>query len=307
MAWPGDTRTEKHVITYLQFPNSLKQSGEKRQLAAQAASPQRIFEGEVSVIRNSVLPVEGWVPPRRLTARALASSMLALWSILATTRAGGQCQYDLTVIPTPPCQFTLTIRAFGVSDAGHVVGLHEGCSNFEDVAYIWTAETGMIDVPFPPGTTDAEAYDVNSCGLVVGQADLPGDGNDELAFIYHDGTVTMLGTLPGGTKSEAVAVNELGQVTGTAVDVFGSALPATPFLWENGEMTALELPLGPNGAATDINNAGQIVGWMGGAPGTSSYAFVWEAGVATDIGLPPSAFAASASAINKSGKGRAIH
>ena len=46
-----------------------------------------------------------------------------------------------------------------------------------------------------------------------------------------------LGTLPGGTSSEAVAINRRGQVAGNS----DSSTGGSAFLWENGTMVDLRI------------------------------------------------------------------
>jgi probable HAF family extracellular repeat protein len=77
---------------------------------------------------------------------------------------------------------------------------------------------------------------MNERGDVVGTSNLPGDASWH-AFLWSNGHMIDLGTL-GGSKSEAVSINDQGQVVGRAW------LTDTPqvrhgFLWEKGTMTDL--------------------------------------------------------------------
>src|SRR5262249_2636129 len=107
-----------------------------------------------------------------------------------------------------------------------------------------------------------QAYGINSSGQVVGQN---AAGH---AFLYGNGTMTNLGTL-GGTVSNAISINDRGQVVGwSATGGFqpNSTIPTTnAFLYSNGTMVGL----GPAGAiiggASGINAAGQ-----GGASGINA-------------------------------------
>lgn len=242
-----------------------------------------------------------WTPG----AAALLGAFMST-ALVGSGRTHAQCDYDSTPIYHPPCGFVLPIWAVGVSNAGHVVGWYDDCDfvDSKDVAYVWTAENGMIDIPFPDGTFDARALDVNSAGRAVGSVCLPPKDFAPIAFLYEfdSGQVTMLGTLPGANTSEAVAVNELGQVVGTSQNSITGDPPLTPFIWEDGVMTPLDLPLGPNAVVADINDNGQIVGWMGSSLLIDSHAFIWSAGVVTDLGNVPGAFASVATAINNVGQ-----
>jgi probable HAF family extracellular repeat protein len=150
--------------------------------------------------------------------------------------------------------------------------------------------------------------------------------------------VIDLGTLPGGSESEARSVNAAGDAVGWSVGPSGSravawrdgqvvdlapsattaqanginkfgdivgyrtsapAAPTRPFLWRNGTLTDLGSLGGSGGNALAINDRGQIVGYSQ-LPSQGSSAFLWEDGVMTDLGRP-FGFFASAEAINRRG------
>jgi probable HAF family extracellular repeat protein len=119
------------------------------------------------------------------------------------------------------------------------------------------------------GGTFGTANAVNNRGSVVGFATLPGDTEDH-AFFWSKGIKSNLGTL-GGPNSIATSLNERGEVTGSAETptpdplgedfcTFGTHLICLPFLWRDGLMAPLPTLGGNNGAASGINNRGQVVG-----------------------------------------------
>ncbi len=225
---------------------------------------------------------------------------------LVSAVAYAHCEYSLTPIQPPPCPiFGIPVTyPMGVSNAGHVVGWHWTCDLGDDVAFLWTPELGVFDIPFAAGSIARRALDVNSAGRVVGSVDVPGDGMGSLAFVYDsaNGQLINLETLPEANWSEAVVVNESGQVAGNAQNFVTGEPPFTAFMWQDGVMMPLVLPLGPQAKATDMNDEGKIVGWMGRSNIIMSHAFIWEAGVATDLGNVPGAFASQAMAINNGGQ-----
>lgn len=87
---------------------------------------------------------------------------------------------------------------------------------------------------------------------------------------FHD-----LGTLPGGTSTEANAINNYGQIVGSAVNGDGET---HAFLYANGLMTDLGTLDGNLSEAVAINDQGMIVGNGVSTNGTPT-AFVTYAGV----------------------------
>jgi hypothetical protein len=111
--------------------------------------------------------------------------------------------------------------AFGVSNAGHVVGssmMNQGAGT----PFIWTQAGGMIAIPFPTGTTQGSARAVNSSGWAVGTA----SSAFAIPFLY-DGTATyrLADLIPAGTgwdlstntSSSALGISDNGIIVGTGV------------------------------------------------------------------------------------------
>jgi len=121
-------------------------------------------------------------------------------------------------------------------------------------------------------------------------------------------SATDLGTL-GGSASSASALNDLGQIVGSA-DIH-SATPVTnhAFLFTNGALADLgtlgdylggSYPVSKS-AATALNNRAQVVGYSYTSSGPI-HAFLWDQGVMTDLGTLPGSQQSKASAINDQGQ-----
>ncbi len=122
-----------------------------------------------------------------------------------------------------------------------------------------------------------------------------GVGSVSAAVLYN---VTDLGTLPGGTASEATGINASGQVVGYADTSDGNY---HAFLYSNGTMADLgTLPGGTASEATGINASGQVVGYADTSDG-NYHAFLYSNGTMADLGTLGGA-ASQALGINAAGQ-----
>ena len=82
-------------------------------------------------------------------------------------------------------------------------------------------------------------------------------------------TIVDLGVIPGGTLSQAYAINNKGQVVGISGNNGDHA-----FIWQNGTMIDLGFPVGDTSDAFAINDLGQVVGAVGNS--TVGSGFLWD-------------------------------
>jgi probable HAF family extracellular repeat protein len=144
-------------------------------------------------------------------------------------------------------------------------------------------------------------------------------GYINLGFVWEQSLGQMRGlpNFPGGNNGFATGANNLGQVVGWAENgvhdpecCCTQVLQFRPAMWTLGPPDQIhDLPLIPgdtSGAATAINDNGQIVGISGicdQAVGrhTAKHAVLWENGKVTNLGTFPAAWWNTPTAINQHG------
>jgi probable HAF family extracellular repeat protein len=143
-------------------------------------------------------------------------------------------------------------------------------------------------------------------------------GYINLGFVWQNNQMRGLPAFPGGNNSFATGANNLGQVVGWAENgvhdnacISPQVLQFRPAMWSLGppdQIQALPLIAGDSsGAATAINDNGQIVGISGicdQAVGrrTAKHAVLWQNGTVTDIyPNPPAPWWNTPTAINQRG------
>jgi probable HAF family extracellular repeat protein len=199
-----------------------------------------------------------------------SSGMVTGWS---ETANGGQhaflydgAMHDLALLGG--FEHTSSI-GYGINDQGHVVGA------FDPVGDGWYQHAFLYDGVFHDlrtlGGTSSEARAINAHGHIVGFANTAQNANTH-AFLY-DGTMHDLGI--DGLNSAAYGINSNGHVVGQAGDANGRTYA---FLYTNVTgMVDLNSLVDPSLGyellnATDINDAGQIVGY--GVLGGQYHAFL---------------------------------
>ena len=177
--------------------------------------------------------------------------------------------------------------ATGINDSGQVAGFAFNSGNSSYDAFLFSGGS-MQDLGAGPSPYNfgSFAYGINNSGQVVGEfstgSSYPSGFGTRHAFLYSGGSMLDLGTLSGGTSSDANGINNLGQVVGWA-DVGSGAWHA--FLYDGGTMQDLGTLSGDDSSvAQAINDRGQVVGYAYNSTGSSApHAFLYSGGSMMDL------------------------
>ena len=150
--------------------------------------------------------------------------------------------------------------AFGtdINEAGEVTGWAQTGDGAQH-AFLARRGRPMKDL----GTLGGDSFgrDINDAGVITGDSHIAAGGPDHAFRIRKGQSMVDLGTL-GGDVSNAVAINNAGQITGLSVTDDGST---RPFIVGAGQpMRVIELPPGSvNGRGEAINSGGWVAGtWV---------------------------------------------
>lgn len=180
--------------------------------------------------------------------------------------------------------------AHDINNAGQIVG------NTRTEAWIWS-DSGIVNLSaLKPGV---EVFAINNRGEAAGAFSLA----SSTAFIYSQGQLRDIGRPAGLNYAIPHAINDNGQVAGTAGNFPGDT--SRPFFFNQGTMTALGTFGGDQGDALALNNKGTVVGSAALAPPPNSprgqqRAFVYQNGTLTQI-MAPGAVPVIAYDINDAG------
>jgi probable HAF family extracellular repeat protein len=176
------------------------------------------------------------------------------------------------------------------------------------IAHAFAWHRGRLrDLGALPGNTSSAVFEVNDEGVGAGASTTtihdPFTGwPAEHAVVFKRGRVFDLGTLPGGYESQALAINDRGEVAGFASnavpDHFTSAFfgpgwttQVRSFIWRHGVMRDLGTLGGPDAPMTTLNARGQVLGasYTDSTPTPAFgvptlHPYVWQRGRMQDLG-----------------------
>lgn len=173
--------------------------------------------------------------------------------------------------------------ARAINDAGQVAGSRSIWIDDEPYnAFVWSPEDSFTDLGVMNGP-NSTCTDINDLGDAVGWTGSYFTPTE--AFLWHDGRLTLLGPVPGGTSSSASAVNNLGQIAISGRVRQGDSTVYRAFLWRAGEWMEMGiLPGFEHCSVYDVNDSGVAVGRCWNSyPNDLAEFFVWQDGVMTPM------------------------
>ena len=217
---------------------------------------------------------------------------IMMWAVIISVAGGlgvksvsAQCQYELTLIPAPfdcPPFGPTSIGVLGLNDFGQAVGFVEHC-DFRTQPFVWTEESGLMLLPFPPGENNGSPYDINNVLGADGIGQIIcnfGPTGASRTYLFDDEKWTFFPSPHPELSSIAYSMNDsselVGQVIGERHAVYWSRGPNSGVL--------LDLPVGPYSVAIYINEFSQITGEMGTTGPIGVNAFLRTGSTVLDLG-----------------------
>jgi len=215
---------------------------------------------------------------------------------LAFTSFCSAAQYQVIDLGEPTSFFGKVWFLYNINDSGQVAGTEPlGLMNLN--AFIW--EDGSKYYITAGDSRENWANNISNSSILVGtESEFDGFIAIAIPFYWQGGVTTYLETLPGITYTEALAVNDAGEIVGYMADAMSTQF-STAVLWKDNKIIVLEkLNSGDEyNMATDINSHGQIIGYSGKSD--DKRAFLWQSGLMQDLDTLPGDVSAVAEAINE--------
>lgn len=178
-----------------------------------------------------------------------------------------------------------TLFPQGINAHGQIIGFCAG-PYFELISYCLWDEGVVQDLGIAPPSQLAVKAFLNDHGQIAAQGICgfrePYQQPIPQVVLWDRGAVIELGERCGAYEVQLIGINARSQVLWNEVNPQTGGYTHS-FLWEDGRVTDLGTLDGISCTATDMNDRGQIVGYVE-YEDTHSQAFLWERGTMTRLG-----------------------
>jgi probable HAF family extracellular repeat protein len=150
--------------------------------------------------------------------------------------------------------------------------------------FAWTPAGGAVDFASAASQGWCVATDINDAGQVTGNT-TPAGGAYTNAFVWQDGVMSFLGTLPGGRTSYGLAINRKGHVAVTSERLMASGeIHDHAALWNGSRLVDLgELYTGGSSQPSAMNDHDDVVGRATNHHGSVATLFLYSGGQMLDL------------------------
>jgi probable HAF family extracellular repeat protein len=202
-------------------------------------------------------------------------------------------QGRITYLTTPPTDHGST--ASGINNRDEVIGESQVVQDPRraptENSFLYEANGTRVTIAQSQGPVYPQAYGINTPGTVVGFYDAGVVGPLQHAFLYRSGQLQDIGALLGPGFNDARAINNAGQVVGTADN------QKEAFLYSNGRAQLIG-----NFIPNSINDHGQITGTAFNSTQTVYTAILYTGGLLQNLGTLPGFTNSEGLAINNRGE-----
>lgn len=262
------------------FPLGINGEGRVVGYASSAQSPMQVMDWS----RGGA----NWMSPVAGASRSYGSKVNT-WGHIAgaaiTTDSNGTILQTQAVVwrgPTVQGLGTLgglNSAALGINGSGRIVGYSTLAGENQTRAFEW-ANGVMTGLRVPAGATQSYAYDISDTGFIVGAY---AGARPARPIMWRDGVMYQLPIPHGSRTGTATAVNDSGLVVGN-YEISQAYGTTAAVAWGHGFDRINLGNLGGSfdyAVASDVNNAGQIVGTSNSPGGYTG--FLWDAGQMIDL------------------------
>ena len=213
------------------------------------------------------------------------SGQVTGWALTSATEKhaflwSGSSMQDLGTLGGPESEGT------AINSSGQVTGQAELADSYYagqliHHAFLWNG-TALQDLGTLAAGVHSAGVAINASGQVTGRSFglYAGVALAQRAFLWDGTTMRDLGAM-GGAVSDGSAINDAGQVTGTAdTDLYSTSGHA--FRWDGTAMRDVGTLGGTQSLGRAINDSGQVTGWAY-TTGETQHAFRWDGATVQDL------------------------